>query len=408
MSPPRSWPLHPQPGPAESLSSWLERTACLHGLPVKEMLTHNLGQPGLQVPELLDWDPPMVMLAALAERTGTSLAQLQTMTLAGWVPWLMDTLHTRPRDAQGTFENYIQQNSVLLAPGEAGRHRVSGRGQWAGPWQPPQPLNRVCPACATSPEPRRDLIWQLPVTTGCFEHGCRLEDARQIAWTAGAPPPVPVGEPLATLDRYTAQALTTGQVTLPGRTVHAGVWFRLLRSLLDEVSLALSGRSAHGRTTLEQIWHTTGRRVRAGLTTWRPYEHLDPGTQDAMRHAAATALHLAASRQITTRGTLGSAVQPPARQHVYDGDQPPARRPACDGGRPSAYQTAWQQAMAAAEAAVELARIDPGTARQLLTMLTFGCPSLARFEKERAYLSGIGIPAEFLPSARELGRTALA
>lgn len=52
------------------------------------------------------------------------------------------------------------------------------------------------------------------------------------------------GEPLATLDRYTAQALTTGQVTLPGRTVHAGAWFRLLRSLLDEVSLALTGRSA--------------------------------------------------------------------------------------------------------------------------------------------------------------------
>jgi hypothetical protein len=41
-------------------------------------------------------------------------------------------------------------------------------------------------------------------------------------------------------------------------------------------------------------------------------------------------------------------------------------------------------------------------------MLTFGCSSLARFEEERAYLSGIGIPAGFLPSARELGRTDLA
>lgn len=63
--------------------------------------------------------------------------------------------------------------------------------------------------------------------------------------------------------------------------------------------------------------------------------------------------------------------------------------------------------MAEAQAAVEQARTDPGTVRHLLAMLTFGCGTLSRFEAERAYLSGIGIPAGFLPSARELGRTDL-
>jgi hypothetical protein len=115
-----------------------------------------------------------------------------------------------------------------------------------------------------------------------------------------------------------------------------------------------------------------------------------------MLHGTATALQLAADRRITARGSLGSAVQPPAHQHVYDGDQP----------RP--HRTAWQEAMAEAEAAVERARTDRDTARHLLAMLTFGCGTLSRFEEERAYLSGIGIPAEFLPSARELGRTDLA
>ncbi len=47
------------------------------------------------------------------------------------------------------------------------------------------------------------------------------------------------------------------------------------------------------------------------------------------------------------------------------------------------------------------------TARQLLAMLTIGCRTLDRFEDERAYLFGIGIPAGFLPSARELGRSDL-
>jgi hypothetical protein len=54
------------------------------------------------------------------------------------------------------------------------------------------------------------------------------------------------------------------------------------------------------------------------------------------------------------------------------------------------------------------ARTDCDTARQLLALLTIGCPTLERFEEERAYLFGIGIPTEFLPSARELGRTDLA
>ncbi|MFL6115733.1 MAG: hypothetical protein ACJ786_30955 [Catenulispora sp.] len=58
-------------------------------------------------------------------------------------------------------------------------------------------------------------------------------------------------EPLGTLDRYTHDALTTGRVELPGRSVHAGVWFRLLRSLLDELSLATTTLRAHGRTTID-------------------------------------------------------------------------------------------------------------------------------------------------------------
>lgn len=37
------WPLHPQPGPLEALSSWLTRIADLYHLSVAELLTGNLG-----------------------------------------------------------------------------------------------------------------------------------------------------------------------------------------------------------------------------------------------------------------------------------------------------------------------------------------------------------------------------
>jgi hypothetical protein len=70
-------------------------------------------------------------------------------------------------------------------------------------------------------------------------------------------------------------------------------------------------------------------------------------------------------------------------------------------------ESAWQEAIAQAEAAMVAARTDRDTARQLLVWLTIGCRTLARFEERRAYLFGAGNPAAFLPSAGELGRTDL-
>lgn len=77
------------------------------------------------------------------------------------------------------------------------------------------------------------------------------------------------------------------------------------------------------------------------------------------------------------------------------------------GDRPSPYRNAWQDAMTAMEEALTLARTDQDTARQLLTLLTAGCHTLDGFEQERSYLFGAGIPAAFLPGARELARTDL-
>ena len=49
-----------------------------------------------------------------------------------------------------------------------------------------------------------------------------------------------------------------------------------------------------------------------------------------------------------------------------------------------------------------------GRATPILTLLATGCQTSAQFEKERAYLFGIGMPGEFLPGAREIGRPDLA
>ncbi|MFY9808404.1 MAG: TniQ family protein, partial [Pseudonocardiaceae bacterium] len=243
-----------------------------------------------------DYDPPAGMLAALAERTGVDRARLKPMTLAGWAPWLFDPLSVRHEDEQRLFDTYVRANSVLLAPGEAGTHYVDRFKPWAGPWLPiPKGwLRRMCPVCATDPDRGRSLMWKLPLMVGCVDHSCWLENVQdvEISPLDGQPlEPRPVDEPLATLDRYTHDALTTGRVELPGRSVHAGVWFRLLRSLLDEVSLTLTTLRAHSRTTLERVWQATGRERPPAETSgpWKWHTNVRLWTAPALLALAADA-----------------------------------------------------------------------------------------------------------------------
>ncbi|MGO4615559.1 hypothetical protein AB4305_14380 [Nocardia sp. 2YAB30] len=227
--------------------------------------------------------------------------------------------------------------------------------------------------------------------TRCAEHGCRLIDDRDT-WKMLLPEPerpqaIPVPEPLARLDRLTYAGLATGQVRLPGRPVHVAVWLRLLRSLLDEVSLL--DRRQCTTTRLELIWQTPGRGPRGGLSAWKPYELMEPPMQEAMRHAAAVALDLVAARRITADGEFASALVTPPHTPVYEGD------------RPTPLVTAWRTAITEVTAAIDRARVDPATAQQLLALATLSVRTLEHFERECDFLVALGIPTDFLPTTTE-------
>ncbi|MFC5200146.1 TniQ family protein [Streptomyces kaempferi] len=122
---------------------------------------------------------------------------------------------------------------------------------------------------------------------------------------------------------------------------------------------------------------------------------LDYDPTMTMLHAAGTALRLVADGTIIAFGRLASTMGPEHR-HIYDRD------------RPAPHRGSWQEVMAEMDAALTLARTDRDSARQLLILLTLGCRTLDWFEEERAFLFGVGVPAEFLPGAHDLGRTDLA
>ena len=67
-------------------------------MPASHLLRHHLGDASalLDRPAAgdLDFDPPAEILEALAERTGIDLGVVRMTTIAGWVPWLADTLDT--------------------------------------------------------------------------------------------------------------------------------------------------------------------------------------------------------------------------------------------------------------------------------------------------------------------------
>ena len=69
--------------------------------------------------------------------------------------------------------------------------------------------------------------------------------------------------------------------------------------------MAASQVSARSAATFAKVWAATGRPPRGGLTVWRPYERLDLPLQQAMLEAAAAALRMAATGEITARGTHG-------------------------------------------------------------------------------------------------------
>lgn len=390
------WPLHPPPGDGEALTSWLNRLAEVYGMSVDDLLRHNLAARGADLPDqqTLDLDPPPWLLPALAERTGTSLDRLRQLTIAGWVPWLLDSLDPEPVPG-AAFDTYVRQDSVLLTTRERPGRQVPDWRAWLPTDSKRGPLRRACPTCQGAAADGTfgfTLVSQLPLTLSCPKHRCRLEAAfgglgAFVAWEKPDTRPRPAPAVVVAMDARTHQGLRTGAVALPRRSVHAGVWLRLLRTLLDELSTPLSALRIGSRHTVKCIWEMAGQPPRAGiLGPWRPYEALPWPAQQMFLEAAATALHLIEAGEATAHGTLAPLLTPAPRRHVPDGTPHPPRE-----------RDYWQEARDAMDRAVALARDDPAAAHQLLSTLTALTRSETAFHRVRDDLVALGVPADHLP-----------
>lgn len=391
MKPPDRWPVHPAPIDGEALSSWLRRIAASYQMTVAELLEHGLGHDP-QAERDLDADPPPRLLAAIGQRTNITASRLREMTLAGWAPWLLDSLQPH----QSAFNTYARQFSVLLKPGKRST-RTAGR--WRA-WIPDEPLKRACPRCIE--EPNRAgllLIGQLPLALSCPEHRVMLEPCIGfpgdfIVWLEDGDPPRAASKAVQEMDDRTHQALQTGQVQLPGRSVHAGVWFRLLRTLLDEVSTPATYWRTHA-DDLHRIWASCGHPVRAGQATWRPFEVWPWPVQTQLLQATAESIQLLENRTITGHGTHANLFAPAPHPPVEDGRSPAARTA-------DEYTQRWDRFKAVLEEVVQAAREDPAQAQAFYDLLVIGCRTPRAVEEVLANLDELGIPTGHLSHKNEL------
>lgn len=383
MKPAPRWPLHPAPREGEALSSWLNRVAACYQMDLHDLLEHDLGHG--QVDDL-DIAPPLSLLTVLSQRSSVELDRLRCMSFAGWVPWLLDSLNDRFPDA---LETYAFQFSVLLPKF---RRKTRSITSWCA-WLPSRPIHRACPLCLNDPTNQAILLaWKLPLMLSCPQHGCWLEfywgvPGRLLGWESTDTSPRAVNEAIAAMDRRTWQALTTGYVELPRRRIHAGLWFRLLRTLLDELNtpLSLCGTFAH---SIRYVWERCGHPVRAGQSLWRPYEILPLEVQLQMLEAAATAIDLIESKVLRPGGKQVALFLSEPQTAFTDGMPVVERKE-----EPVNY---WQKAIKAIEEAIVEARHNPVTARSLFALTSYGQRDPESLERLRITFANEGIPPEFL------------
>lgn len=294
----RRWPVHPAPIPGEALSSWLRRIADRYDVHLEDLVADLGFWPGRAAD--LDTCPPGRFAQELSSRTGVDTHRIRRMSLSGWSPWLLDQTEPDP----GLFAKYTRQFAVLL-PGETRWPREIY--PWM-PWCPTRPAVRACPHCieTTAPPHPYQLLWLLPLTLSCPSHGCLLETRTKspnyfAGWEYRTPSPRPVPATVLAMDTRTWQAMATGRVQLLSQQVKAGTWFRLMRTIIDELNAPLTECRTANRMIMG-IWDQAGHGGRVGPLKWQPHEGYTIDSQIRTLEATATAIQLLESDTVSGRG----------------------------------------------------------------------------------------------------------
>lgn len=209
---------------------------------------------------LIDRNPPDHLIAKLATYTGVDETNIRTMTLQGYVPWIIDTLDSYNSEC---LKHYATQYRTLLPPEIKwiipSRKPNKKENTYCLPWiiEPYGKEYLLCVECLrTDLIPYERIFWRLGIMASCPIHRCLLDASNY--WVSRLIPayiPIEVAdENLLFVDKLTFQALIIGEVTLAnGCSMSAAVYVRFLRSLIAEICCPFS-IARRCNPTLLDIW----------------------------------------------------------------------------------------------------------------------------------------------------------
>lgn len=392
------WPIHPPPSPNESLSSWLERQASCYGYRSEDLLRYDLGFPALSS-EQLDINPPPLFLERLAERSGFSIERLRALTIQGWVPQFIDSL----KPDAGSYPKYVREYA-LLYPTEFREYQAFQ--DWV-PWISAHRIGgkAACRFCLREdPEPYRRLFWQMAWMNSCPIHGILLEEIVIVAGQVLSEiveEPIPAPAEILTLDGFTRQAIEKGMVALPSNLISGGTWLRILRTVLDELTLPAAPLKQY-RPAVATIWGMVGLGVRQGMRSPAiPFERLDSTRQLLLMRVAGVAVELLMKGEFKRVGKDAFLFRTsPGNHEKHPVSSPPLlpeQTSAPPPGEVSSYEQAWRKAHTAMEEVAIAMRCDPQAARQMRQILLGAHPTQKKIEaidllfREQGYLLPDGV-----------------
>ena len=387
------WPLHPHPFNEESLLSWLARVASCYEFTIDDLLKYDLGFHG--DPNVLNVNAPDELLRSLSNRTGVDEQKIRALTLASWEPLLFNDITEKESD----FESYVHHYSLLLPLNK--RTKYLPKKLWK-PWLPKQlTVSKACPECIKSkPVDVMSLAWCLPLMLSCPIHQrmlreCYCYQGCHMYWTKKESESIiPFSSAINTMDQRTWSALTRGQVALPRRTIHGGVWLRLLRTLLDELHIPIP--HAHPLSAnIANIWESAlGLAPRHGRAHWQLYELLPIDIQQFTLMVAATAIEQIENGTITPPG---EQIYLFLQEYIDSSDLPPYPQKICNSSKIKP-ESAFQNALDSFNKFIEITKQDPVKAKFFKNQLLFGRNDFESIKRVDDSLIKLEIPKEFLDS----------
>lgn len=389
----RRWPLHPPPYMDEALSSWVTRLSAAYGVDPFDFLRYEFSYfTDREQFEFLDIQPPYRLLEELAQCTGIHVSQVVSLTARSYVPLLIDSLNPTP----DLYSDYTYQFNIFLThkkPIKEGRIE-----DWV-PW-----LNIKAQGCQTCIEEDKNpyfrLYWRFPWMMSCPKHGLLLRDVYffslprkekiEFLWLANEIEPKDAPHSLRRMDAMTLQAITQGITEVPRGKMHGGIWLRILRNLLEELSLPSSAMPNKIRSLLGSFWEELDLSFRHSLSRWKPFEEYKHHQQYSLMHVASLIIESACERRWGLPDFLVEHLAPiltPKKDlaSVYRPHYAPPRIEECNGKPLPSLNVLMDEL-------IEAMRKDPNEVRAFRRLIFSFNPSPARRKGIDDGLKELGIP----------------